>query len=1201
MSKSSTQSSSPSSSPTKVVFRQLGTTTNSQQRNSHRENSPDNQFRIGDRVSIHGASGTIVFIGSTHFAEGEWLGINLDEAQGKNDGSHGGIRYFETDANRGLFCRPDKVQRLSLNGSSQRNSILFNQIRLPIIDETDHGLELLSNKNLQIGDRVVIRGTKYGILKYIGKIHVNEGIWCGIKLDGPLGKHDGKIEGIRYFQCQHRYGIFAPLQSVEKVITDTDDIRRISRQSIISTGSCDQYHDTNSQDSNISEFSTSPNSLHYFPPRSPRKFPQPNFSTDVTSMETLSSTQITDLHEKIKEKNLSIEKLSKENERDRLELSNSKEQMNQMKKQLTTLQQQYEIKEKQNEQLIKEQVELRQRLEDLQFQLEEYQYSETDTDLLKIPIDDHNQLLSRHEIANYEQTKEKLVQLESINKNLIHEKQILQEELKQSNEIKEKEKQTNNFINELEKQIELLKFQISDLQNKDQNKTIQLNEKDTFYKQQIIEYQSKIDQITKQDQNIRLQLTTVEQEKHLNDKQITNLLDELKRYKESIVPDMEKECQILKSELENRDSTGNRELNEREIYYQQQIKEYQGNIDRVTYETEKIRTELRQLQQANDLKEKTTKTLIDELKKNYETVQNELMELNEQEYTAKMTLNQRESYYKQQINEYENNLNQAMRQTQKIQNELVKLEEEKSSHDNKSNNTINLLKQDYEKQYEILQSQLTKLQDKDHTHNIILNERIGHYEIQIKEHQIKIDQHIREIQALQAELINLQEEKSNDEEQFNDTINKLQHDYETLKFELHERDQTQTIVMNERDALHQSQIKELETKRNQSLVEIQNLQSELIKLREEKNTIEKQLKETINTLKQDHERQYKELQTEIDELNERERKAHRTVHQHEAEFEQQVKDYQTKIEEANIETQHIQTQLAELLEEKSKFDDTNSSLKQDIESLTDELKNRDHTQNMALKEHEAFYELRIKEYQIKKDQDVHEIDILRAELANLQEEKLFHEKQLNEMIIKLKQDYENLKHELHEQDQTQNMATNEREAHYQAQIKELETKKHQSLDEIQNLQSELIKLREDKNTIENQFNETIDSLKQDHERHCKELQTEIDELNEREEKTVHQHESEFEQQRKDYEDKLEEAILASQRTQTQLAELLEEKSKFEDTSILLKQDIERLQTELEDRDRTQNMATNEREAHYQAQIKELETKKNQSLDEIQNL
>ncbi|CAF5087035.1 unnamed protein product, partial [Rotaria sp. Silwood1] len=162
-----------------------------------------------------------------------------------------------------------------------------------------------------------------------------------------------------------------------------------------------------------------------------------------------------------------------------------------------------------------------------------------------------------------------------------------------------------------------------------------------------------------------------------------------------------------------------------------------------------------------------------------------------------------------------------------------------------------------------------------------------------------------------------------------------------------------------------------------------------------------------------------------------------------------------KLEEAILATQHIQTQLTELLEEKSKFEETSILLKQDIERLQTELEDRDRTQNMA---------------------------------------------------------------------------TNEREAHYQAQIKELETKKHQSLDEIQHLQSELIKLREDKNTIENQLNETIDSLKQDHERHCKELQTEIDELNEREEKTVHQHESEFEQQRKDYEDKLEEAILASQRT-----------------------------------------------------------------------
>ena len=48
------------------------------------------------------------------------------------DGSYGGIRYFQTDANRGLFCRPNKIQRLPVNDSSQRNA-LYNPSRSSII------------------------------------------------------------------------------------------------------------------------------------------------------------------------------------------------------------------------------------------------------------------------------------------------------------------------------------------------------------------------------------------------------------------------------------------------------------------------------------------------------------------------------------------------------------------------------------------------------------------------------------------------------------------------------------------------------------------------------------------------------------------------------------------------------------------------------------------------------------------------------------------------------------------------------------------------------------------------------------------------------------------------------------------------------------------------------------------------------------
>ncbi|KAL4002026.1 CAP-Gly domain family protein [Acanthocheilonema viteae] len=50
---------------------------------------------------------------------------------------------------------------------------------------------------------------------YVGPVEGKTGIFCGIELDRPEGKHDGTYQGVAYFHCAPRHGIFAPSYKVE--------------------------------------------------------------------------------------------------------------------------------------------------------------------------------------------------------------------------------------------------------------------------------------------------------------------------------------------------------------------------------------------------------------------------------------------------------------------------------------------------------------------------------------------------------------------------------------------------------------------------------------------------------------------------------------------------------------------------------------------------------------------------------------------------------------------------------------------------------------------------------------------------------------------------------------------------------------------------------------------------------------------------
>ncbi|KAI9359377.1 CAP Gly-rich domain-containing protein, partial [Pilaira anomala] len=54
--------------------------------------------------------GTVRFVGNTSFQTGKWVGVELDEAAGKNSGVVQGKRYFDCKNNHGVFVRPASIK-----------------------------------------------------------------------------------------------------------------------------------------------------------------------------------------------------------------------------------------------------------------------------------------------------------------------------------------------------------------------------------------------------------------------------------------------------------------------------------------------------------------------------------------------------------------------------------------------------------------------------------------------------------------------------------------------------------------------------------------------------------------------------------------------------------------------------------------------------------------------------------------------------------------------------------------------------------------------------------------------------------------------------------------------------------------------------------------------------------------------------------
>lgn len=72
----------------------------------------DRNIVVGARVEVvkRDMVGTVVFVGLTAFASGNWVGLILDEPKGKNNGTVNGQKYFECEDKHGAFFRATQLK-----------------------------------------------------------------------------------------------------------------------------------------------------------------------------------------------------------------------------------------------------------------------------------------------------------------------------------------------------------------------------------------------------------------------------------------------------------------------------------------------------------------------------------------------------------------------------------------------------------------------------------------------------------------------------------------------------------------------------------------------------------------------------------------------------------------------------------------------------------------------------------------------------------------------------------------------------------------------------------------------------------------------------------------------------------------------------------------------------------------------------------